>query len=148
MKLVAYHGPVAGDLHFTVIPPWLLSSLGWATIAFTASILVFVVQYTLTSPWWYDPVGSTIVLKDLLLLAILVPSSVAFLWPDLIDRLLMAEIDLAVLAAATLVMVSRCVVWWHIKRPVGFRAYQDDPDDSLAPGVPEGYDEPPGEPDA
>ena len=100
-----------------LLPPWMTDSLDGATIAATLAIFLFVLQYTLTSPWWRDQVGTTIVVKDLALLAILVPSCAVLIWHSLLTVRQSAWISLIVLSLMTLVMLWRCVVWYRVSKP-------------------------------
>ena len=90
-------------------------ALKWLTFAATAAIFAWVAQYTLSSPWWRDPIGRTIAVKDLFLLGFLVPSCLNFLWPGLISVTDLVFFDIALLAGMTLVMLWRCVIWYRLK---------------------------------
>lgn len=99
------------------IPAWLLEAIKVTVWTSTASVLWFVLQYTLTSPWWRDPVGRTVIAKDGALLVLLVPSCLLLVWPQLFTMAERAAIELASLALITVFMAWRSVVWWRIKPP-------------------------------
>jgi hypothetical protein len=86
-------------------------------IASTVSVLLFVLQYTFTSPWWDDPLGFTVVAKDLALLILLVPASLLLVWPHLLTPLGAIITEVTSLALITMTMVWRSVVWYRIKKP-------------------------------
>lgn len=98
-------------------PPDLFLGIEVATVVATAVILIHVVQWTFTQPWWVDTIGTTLVLKDIALLGILVPSSLNVLFPGFISPLAEGWIDLITLGAISVIMAWRAVVWWRIKKP-------------------------------
>jgi hypothetical protein len=85
------------------------------------SVILFVVQYTLSSPWWRDPVGRTVVLKDLAVLVLLLQICLLFLWPHLLTMTGELVLDLGSLVGVTLVMLWRMAVWYRIKPPTVLR---------------------------
>ncbi len=124
--MIASHAPVHDTVTaYAVVPSWMLTAVSDVTLAATASFLLFVVQYTLTSPWWRDRVGTTIVVKDIVLLGILVPACVLVFRQHAISPFAYAWIDIFVLGGATLVMCWRCVVWWLEKKPAFVQHWLD-----------------------
>jgi hypothetical protein len=123
---MASHAPVHDTVTaYAMVPSWMLTAVSDVTLAATAAFLLFVVQYTLTSPWWKDRVGTTIVLKDIVLLCILVPGSLLVFFPHLITPVTSAWIDIFVLGGAAAVMCWRCVVWWLEKKPAFVQRWLD-----------------------
>lgn len=86
-------------------------------ISGAVSVAAFIGVYTALAPWWRDPVGRTIVIKDMLLALLLVPSilSLFFHFSRLSSRVA-AWADLALFAAMAPVMLWRCVIWIRIHR--------------------------------
>lgn len=85
--------------------------------AATILLLWWILQYTLSAPWWKDDVGRTIVAKDACLLGLLVPSCMEQIWPALIDPFEALTIEVCVCAGICVTMAWRIEVWWRIKRP-------------------------------
>lgn len=86
----------------------------WAA---TASVVWFVLQYTLSAPWWRDPVGRTVIAKDLALLCLLIPACILLAWPSIFTQTDDEVIDLVSLGLVTVTMAWRSVVWWRIRPP-------------------------------
>lgn len=89
----------------------------WAS---TVLVVLFVLQYTLAAPWWRDPVGRTVVAKDIALLFLLIPACILLVWPHALDIWAAAALELASLGGVAVVMVWRCIVWWKINPPWPF----------------------------
>jgi hypothetical protein len=85
--------------------------------AATALTLLFVIQYTLSSPWWRDQVGRTVVMKDVCLLALLVPSSVLMVWPHALTPLQAEWIGVSSIGGVAIAMAWRMAVWYRIRKP-------------------------------
>lgn len=86
-------------------------------ISGVVSILLFVAQYTRLAPWWRQPVGRTIVVKDLLLVLLFIPTILSLFFS--LNRLtshLAAWLDVALIGLVTPVMVWRTWVWEKIHR--------------------------------
>jgi hypothetical protein len=96
----------------------------WAS---TVLVLIFVVQYTLSAPWWRDPVGRTVVAKDICLLFLLIPACILLVWPHAFTPMEVAVIDLISLGGVAVVMVWRCVVWFKINPPWPFPHKSGEP---------------------
>lgn len=86
-------------------------------IAGMTSIAAFVVQYTLLAPWWRDQLGRTLVIKDILLTLVLVPSVLALFFRfGRASGHIAAWFDIAVFGAITPVMIWRMLVWRKVSR--------------------------------
>jgi hypothetical protein len=101
----------------SLVPASLADAEDAAVIAATLAVLVSTLQWTASSPWWKDPIGGTVVGKDLALLVILIPTTILLIWPGLISPLAGAVIGLASMVAITIVMVWRSVALYRIQRP-------------------------------
>lgn len=86
-------------------------------VAAVASIIAFVAYYTYLAPWWRDPIGRTIVAKDLALVLALIPGILSiFLHMSRSTSYVVAWIDVGMLAAITGVMAWRIAVWHQIHK--------------------------------
>lgn len=101
----------------SIVPVALSDAGNGAIFAATTAVVVSVVQWTVTSPWWKDHIGLTVILKDICLMVVLVPSSLLLIWPGLIGPLGAAILILCSMVGITLVLSWRCVVWYRIRRP-------------------------------
>lgn len=86
-------------------------------VADLVTLTVFVADYTRLARWWADPIGRTIVIKDLLLGAALTPSvlSLFFRFNRLTSQIA-AWTDVALFAGIAGVMVWRTVVFERFHR--------------------------------
>ena|SRR5215475_13375350 len=86
-------------------------------IAAAVSIGTFIATYSMWAPWWRNPIGRTIVIKDILLVLVLVPSilSLFFAFNRLTSHIA-AWVDVALFGALTPVMLWRVVVFHRIHR--------------------------------
>lgn len=101
-----------------MLPPhWEIEAIQWGDAAFGITIVLWILQYTFTYPWWTDAIGRTLIFKDLCLLALVVPSVMRVLWPHLISLQVMANIDLGVITGIIVAMCWRIAVWYRIKPP-------------------------------
>jgi len=89
----------------------------WLLAVCTVIVLWWVVQYTLSSPWWTDSVGRSFVYKDLFLLALLIPSCLLQIWPHMLTVTEGLGIEAVVFVGIALVVALRCVSWWKIQPP-------------------------------
>ena len=77
-----------------------------------ASIVIFVAVYWRLAPWWRNPIGRTIVIKDLALLLALIPGVLSlFLDFNRLSSRVAAWFDLACLTSIGVIMLWRTVVW-------------------------------------
>lgn len=86
-------------------------------IADLVALAAFVGDYTRLARWWADPIGRTIVVKDLLLGAALTPSVLSFfLRFNRLTSQVAAWIDVGLFAGIAVVMVWRIVVFEKFHR--------------------------------
>lgn len=99
---------------------WMTLLLKAVLIADLAGIVVFIADYSRLAPWWKNPIGRTIVIKDFLLLGViaLVVASVFFQFSRLTSRVA-GWIQIAELGAMSIVMVWRVVVFERVHRDKG-----------------------------
>jgi hypothetical protein len=82
-----------------------------------ASIAAFIITYTKLAPWWKNPIGRTIVVKDLLLILILAPSVLSLFFSfNRLTSHVASWIDLILLGSLAPVMLWRIAVWERIHR--------------------------------
>lgn len=86
-------------------------------VAATAITAWWVIQYTLSAPWWRDKIGRSFVLKDLFLLLLLIPTCLLQLWPRLLTVTEAFWVEVAVFGGIAAVVAGRCVLFWRIQRP-------------------------------
>lgn len=108
-----------------VVPVMLQDVENFCVFAAAFSVLLFTAQWTFSSPWWRDPVGRTVVAKDVALLVLLVPACCILVDPHLVTPLQWAVIGTASTGGIFVVMAWRCVVWWRIRKPWPFRPRAD-----------------------
>ncbi|HLK73781.1 MAG TPA: hypothetical protein VKU77_09070 [Streptosporangiaceae bacterium] len=96
---------------------WIIVGFKAAEVAGIAAILLFVVCYTAWARWWDDPIGRTIVVKDLLLILLFVPAvlSMFFQFSRLTSRVV-AWSDVAMLGLIAPVMAWRTWVFWKVHK--------------------------------
>lgn len=86
-------------------------------VADVLSIAAFIAVYQRLAPWWKNPIGRTIVIKDILLLMVLLPSVLSlFLQFNRLTSHIAAWLDIGLFALLAPVMVWRCAVWIKIYR--------------------------------
>lgn len=83
----------------------------------TSAVANSALQWTFTSPWWKDPLGGTVILKDMCMLVILVPSCLLLVWPGLIGPVAAEVLLLCSMVGISVVLTWRSVVLYRIKRP-------------------------------
>jgi hypothetical protein len=90
------------------------------------SVLAFVVQYTRLAPWWRNEIGRTLVVKDILLILLLIPSllSLFFRFSRLTSHVA-AWTDIALIGALTPVMLWRIRVWHRVHNRKGAERADD-----------------------
>ena len=99
---------------------WILLLFKIVLIADVVAIAGFVVQYWRLAPWWRNPIGRTIVTKDILLGCCLIPSimSLFFHFSRLTSHVA-AWIDVALFGLIAPVMIWRVIVWERIHKEDG-----------------------------
>jgi hypothetical protein len=81
------------------------------------TIVAFVAYYSTIAQWYRNPVGRTIVLKDIALALILVPSALnLFLHFNELSSHIAAWFDVASFGAVPVIMVWRIIVWRRIHK--------------------------------
>lgn len=86
-------------------------------IADLVAILAFISVYTRLAPWWRNPIGRTLVIKDILLVLILIPSVLSlFFQLNRFDSRITGWVDIALLGLLAPVMLWRSAVWMKIHR--------------------------------
>lgn len=88
-----------------------------AEVSGIVTIAVFVACYSLWAKWWANPIGRTIVVKDLLLVAAFVPSLLSlFLNFNRLTSHIAAWTDIAMIGLISPVMAWRTWVFWRIHK--------------------------------
>lgn len=100
-----------------MFPGFLFDWLQVAVVAATVAAVWFIVQYTLTSPWWHDQVGRTVVAMDAATLILLVPNVIRFFWRSALSSLEIGWTDVTAITLTFFIVVIRCTLWWRIERP-------------------------------
>lgn len=91
---------------------WLILAYRVALIADLVTILAFIAQYTRLAKWWRNPIGRTIVIKDILLVLILMPTAMSlFLNLNRLDSIVIGWVDACLLGLLAPAMIWRIVVW-------------------------------------
>jgi hypothetical protein len=84
-------------------------------IADIVSITAFVLIYSKLAPWWRNPIGRTIVIKDILLTLVLIPSALSlFLHFSRLTSEVASWLDIVLLGSITPVMLWRIRIWFKI----------------------------------
>src|SRR6185437_7219981 len=100
-------------------------------IASVVTILAFIAYYTKVAPWWRNPIGRTIVLKDIALILVLIPSLLSiFLHFNRLTSYVAAWFDVGSFALVPVIMCWRIAVFRRIHK-----------DGQQAPLAPDGSDE-------
>lgn len=86
-------------------------------VASLVTIIAFVAYYTWLAPWWRNPIGRTIVVKDLALILVLLPSALSiFFHFNRLTSYVAAWFDVASFALVPVIMCWRIVVWRRLDR--------------------------------
>jgi hypothetical protein len=86
-------------------------------VASLVTIVAFVAYYTRIAPWHKNPIGRTIVYKDLALILILMPSILSiFVNFNRLTSHIAAWFDVGSFALVPVIMVWRIVVWRRIHK--------------------------------
>ena len=98
-----------------------------ALIADMAAIIAFVGDYSRLAPWWKNPVGRTIVIKDLFLLGVisLIVAPVFFQFSRFTSEVA-SWIQIILLGGMAIAMVWRILVFERIHRNSAPREGDDD----------------------
>jgi hypothetical protein len=88
-----------------------------AEIASLVSISAFVGYYTMIAHWWKNPVGRTIVAKDLALILVFLPSVLSMFFRfNRLTSYIAAWIDVGSFALVPVIMTWRIIVWRRLHR--------------------------------
>ena len=86
-------------------------------VASLVTIVAFVAYYTRVAAWWSNPIGRTIVIKDVALVLVLVPSILSiFVDFNRLTSHIAAWFDVGSFALVPLIMCWRIVVFRKIHR--------------------------------
>jgi len=96
---------------------WLVLALKVALIAGFASLVGWVVLYSVLADWWAASIGRTLVAKTMLIAALFVPSILSlFFHLNRLDSYIAGWVDVALIALVTPVMWWRSLVWIRLHR--------------------------------
>lgn len=96
---------------------WLALGFKIIDVAAVVAIAAFVGYYTKIANWWANPVGRTIVLKDLALILVLIPSILSlFFHFSRLTSYIAAWFDMGAFALVPVIMVWRIIVWRKIHK--------------------------------
>jgi hypothetical protein len=86
-------------------------------VASVVTIAAFVTCYSFWAKWWTNPIGRTIVAKDIALILVLIPSllSIFFQFNRLTSHIA-AWFDVASFGAIPVIMTWRIIVWHRIHK--------------------------------
>ncbi len=86
-------------------------------VASLVTIAAFAAYYTKLVPWWKNPIGRTIVAKDLALILVLMPSVLSiFFHFNRLTSYVAAWFDVAAFTAVPVIMIWRIVAWRRLDR--------------------------------
>ena len=86
-------------------------------VASVVAIVAFIACYSRWAPWWKDPIGRTIVFKDIALILVLVPSMLSiFVDFNRLRSRIAAWYDVGSFALVPVIMCGRIVVFRRIHR--------------------------------
>jgi len=96
---------------------WIILLFKIVLVADLVCLAGFVAVYTRLAPWWRNPIGRTLVIKDLLLAAALTPSILSiFVHFNRLTSHIAAWADVITFGAIAPVMIWRIAVWVKIHR--------------------------------
>jgi hypothetical protein len=96
---------------------WILLMLRIVLISGAVSVTVFIGVYSALARWWSSAIGRTIVIKDILLLLLLIPSLMSLFFQfNRLTSHIAAWVDVGLFALMTATMIWRCAVWIRIHR--------------------------------
>ena len=86
-------------------------------VASVVAITGFVIYYSRAAKWWTNPIGRTIVLKDIALILVLIPSILSIFWHfNRLTSHIAAWFDIGSFALVPVIMVWRIAVFRKIHR--------------------------------
>ena len=96
---------------------WLILLLKIVLVCGAVSVALFVAEYTWRAAWWRNPIGRTLVVKDILLILCLVPSILSlFLSFNRLTSHIAAWVDVGLFGLLTPAMLWRIVVFERVHR--------------------------------
>ena len=99
-------------------------------VASVVTIVAFIACYSRWARWWSNPIGRTIVYKDIALILVLVPSILSIFWHfNRLTSHIAAWFDVGSFALVPIIMVWRVIVFGKIHRAGKQAAAQADRDD-------------------
>lgn len=88
-----------------------------AEVSGLVTITFFIICYSTWARWWSNQIGRTIVVKDLLLIVVFIPSVLSlFLDFNRLTSHIAAWTDIAMIGLISPVMIWRTVVFWRIHK--------------------------------
>ena len=96
---------------------WIILAFKVVEVASVVTIVAFIACYSRWAPWWRHPIGRTIVLKDISLILVLLPSILSiFLKFNWLTSHIAAWFDVCAFALVPVIMVWRVFVFRKIHR--------------------------------
>ena len=103
-------------------------------VAGVLSVLAFVADYTRLAPWWKDEIGRTLVVKDILLILMLVPTILSLFFSfSRLTSYVAAWTDVSMFALLTPVMWWRILVWQRVHRRIAREASEAEAEKEVQP---------------
>jgi len=76
------------------------------------SVSAFIADYTWRAPWWRDPIGRTLVVMEILVVLLFIPSILSLFFSfNRLSSVIAAWIDAGLICLVTPVTIWRIVVW-------------------------------------
>lgn len=108
---------------------WIILCFKVIDVAALVTIAAFVAYYTKLAPWYRNVIGRTIVLKDIALILVLIPSVLSlFMHFGRTTSLVVGWYDVTSFAMVPVIMVWRIAVWHKIHK-AGMLHRDDGSDD-------------------
>lgn len=82
-----------------------------------ATILAWVGYYSWQAKWWDDAIGQTLVVKDVLIVALMALLGLPLFFPALRHSLVLAWLDVVLVGLVTPVMIWRTEAWARLTPP-------------------------------
>ena len=124
---------------------WILLAFKVVEVASVVTIAAFIACYTRWARWFSNPIGRTIVIKDVALIMVLIPSILSIFWHwNRLTSHIAAWFDVGAFAIIPAVMVCRITVFRKIHRAGMLADAPPAPgSDEVGPTVAPGPDVPP-----
>lgn len=96
---------------------WIVLAFKVVDVASVVAIATFIGYYSRIAAWWSNPIGRTIVFKDIALILVLIPSILSiFLKFSRFTSHVAAWFDLVSFAMVPVIMTWRIFVWREIRK--------------------------------